>query len=661
MRKVSNGTGMMPNSRIRVDRNEIALKANPEPTEEPPMTSAGRTIKNQSASVKLRTLAFAAAAAVSVLALAELAFLATGEADAFPVWAMILAAGSVLTAVGLWIGLNRMGQRIDQLADAVETVIQGRYDIEVPRVRFPLLGPLADRIGALAQKLAATSRRDRRYLEINPVTDLPRRAVLKDRVEKDMAVTGAQGGLIHIEIVNRKQICARYGPSIAEPLLGAIARTLAAATPVGSIENNAFPPQSGEMVDALPLLGHAESAAFVVHLPGFSSADALERQATQILAAFAEPLAIGERRVSVEIAIGIARYTEDGGNFEEVANKAALAAAHAASPSSPDCMILYDKRLMAAISERDGLEQELRQAISDKQIDVCYQPKVHAADWSSAGVEALVRWNHPTRGMVDPCEFIPLAEASGLIVELGMFVISKATAQCAEWSRKGRLIGISVNVAAGQVARPDFAEKVLEIVSLNDCPPTLLTIEITETMAHTHNERFVEQLDRLRAAGLQLAIDDFGIGYSNLAHLAELQFDALKIDRSLVNGLETSSRMVEVCRAIVNLGKALGCKIVAEGVETPGQVAAASALGCDEVQGYYISAALNADEFIEWHERLHARNLANIVRDVFGEEYAPADSGAGRPGDPEPPEVGLLKLFSGISTEKPGPKKRASG
>lgn len=624
------------------------------------MTPAGRTIRNQSASVKLRTLAFAAAAAVSVLALAELPFLATGAAGAFPAWAAILAAGSVLTAAGLWIGLNRMGRRIDQLADAVDTVTQGRYDIEVPRVRFPLLTPLADRIRVLAQKLAATSRSERRHLEINPVTDLPRRAVLKARVEQDMAATGAQGGLIHVEIVNRKQICARYGPSIGEPLLGTIARNLTAATPVGSIENNASG-QFEEVADAQPLLGHAESAAFVLHLPGFSSTDALERQAMQILAAFAEPLSIGKRRVSVEIAIGIARYTEDGNSFDEVANKAALAAAHAASPSSPDCMILYDKRLMTAISERDGLEQELRQAIAEKQIEVCYQPKVHAADWSSAGVEALVRWNHPTRGMVNPCEFIPLAEATGLIVELGMYVISRAAAQCAEWSRKGRLIGVSVNVAAGQVARPDFAEKVLEIISLNDCPPTLVTIEITETMAHTHNERFVEQLDRLRTAGLQLAIDDFGIGYSNLAHLAELQFDALKIDRSLVKGLETSSRMVEVCRAIVNLGKALGCKVVAEGVETPGQVAAASALGCDEVQGYYISAALGADEFIEWHERLDARNLANIVRDMFGEDYAPVDPDAAQPGDPEPPEVGLLKLFSGNSTEKPGPKKQATG
>jgi EAL domain-containing protein (putative c-di-GMP-specific phosphodiesterase class I)/GGDEF domain-containing protein len=637
---------------------EMAQKADPGQTEEPSMTS-GRTSAKPNAVAPTRTLAFAAAA-VPLLVLADLPFLSTGAAGAWPAWAVMATGGTLLTMAGLWVGLRRMGRRIDQLGEAVDAVAEGRHDVEIPRLRFSLLRPLADRLSVMAERLAQAAAEDRRKLEIKSATGLPRRGAFKARVGAVIAMADSQGGLIHIDIVNLRELCERYGESFADLVLGMIARRMAAATPVGTIETNADRLHETK-ADCLAMLGHAEHARLLLHLPGFSSIDALERQATQILAAFAEPLKIGDRRIPIELAIGIARYPEDGDSFEDVANKTALAAKRAASPSSPDCMIVYDSRTTLDISTNDGLEHELRQAIAERQIEVCYQPKVHACDWSNAGVEALVRWRHPTRGLISPCDFIPVAEASGLIVELGMVVIATATAQCAEWSRHGRLIGISVNVAAGQVARPDFADRVLELVELNDCPPTLLTIEITETMAHTRNERFIEQLERLRAAGLKLAIDDFGVGYSNLAHLAELPFDALKIDRSLISGLETSSRTIEVCRAIVSLGKALGCRIVAEGVETAGQAAAACALGCDEIQGYYISSALAADEFVAWHEQLEACSLSRAVQDIFGADFAPEHAGGEDVFHPEPPELGMLKLFSHCAGEKPAPKKLASG
>lgn len=618
------------------------------------MTPAGRKTTKPNANAPLRALAFAAAA-VPVLILAELPFLSNGAAGALPAWALIATTGCLLTVAGLWIGLNRVGRRIDELGEVVEAVSQGRYDVEIPRARLPLLRPLSDRLAGLAESLARTPPPPGES-EILSVTGLPRRDSLKARVDDVMASETGRGGLVHIDVLNFGHLCERYGQAVGDPALAMIARRIAAATSIGSIAENADRLHEDNAA-GFPLLGHAEQTRFLLHLPDFFSVDALERHAAQILAAFAEPMQIAGRRIPVEIAIGIARYPEDGDNFDEIANKAALAALRAADPASPDSMIVYDSRAMLDISERDEMEQDLRQAIAEKQIEIWYQPKVHAADWSNAGAEALVRWRHPTRGPVNPCDFIPVAEACGLIVDLGMLVISAATAQCAEWSRRGRLVGISINVAAGQVARPDFADRVLELVELNDCPPTLLTIEITETMAHTQNNRFIQQLDRLRAAGLKLAIDDFGTGYSNLAHLAELHFDALKIDRSLVSGLETNSRTIEVCRAIVSLGKALGCKVVAEGVETAGQTAAASALGCDELQGFYVSGPLTADEFIAWYEQLDARNLARVVSNIFGADFDPMQ----HDGPDMPTGIGMLKLLSDFPGETPKPRKRASG
>ena len=609
------------------------------------MASASQTTTPKNKTAQKRALVFAAAA-VPVLALAELPLFIVAAPVAMPTWATLLLAGSALTTAGLWYALNRMSRRIDQLEEAVEAVIEGQEEIDIPRIGLPFLRPLAERISSLPGMIAETRLRERRRYEINPETQLPRRTFFKACVEKAIAAPSAQGCLIHIDIANLKILCERYGQTVADPVLARVAKRIAAATPIMTLDNNTASLRS-EHAAELPLLGHAEHAQFALHIPVYSSVEDIERRATEIISAFTEPVRVGDRQIPVEIALGVARYPDDGESFEDIANKAALAAMRAASPASPDCLIIYDSGIMQDIRNRDGLEQDLHEAIAEGTLQIVYQPKVHTSDWSNAGVEALVRWHHPTRGEVSPCDFIPIAEASGLIVDLGMFVMREAARQCAEWSRQGRLIGVSINVAAGQVARPDFAEKVLEIINLNDCPPTLVTIEITETMAHGNNNRFIEQLYRLRAAGLKLAIDDFGIGYSNLAHLAELDFDTLKIDRSLISNLETSSRTVEVCRAIVSLGKALGCKVVAEGVETPGQAATASGLGCDEIQGYYISAALNAADYLDWQDRTEATNLLRTVRDIFGEEFAP-DHNAERDRQ-HPTAESMIRMFSKVA------------
>ncbi|TDH34318.1 GGDEF domain-containing protein [Pseudohoeflea suaedae] len=610
------------------------------------MASACQTTTSPDKAPRKRALALAAAA-VPVLALAELPLLVVAAPAELPAWATLVLAGSALSIAGLWYAINRASHRIAQLEQAVEAVIEGQEEIDIPRIGLPPLRPLAERIARLPGMIAEARLRQRRRHEINPETELPRRAFFKNCVEQLITAPSAQGCLIHIDIANLKVLCERYGQTIAGPVLSRVAMRIAAATPIMTLGNNIANLRS-EQAARLPVLAHTAHTQFVLHVPDYSSIEDIERQTTQIISAFTEPVRVGDRQIPVEIALGVARYPDDGESFEDIANKAALAAMRAASPAFPDCLIIYDSGLMQDIKNRDGLEQDLHQAIADRSLQIVYQPKVHSSDWSNAGVEALVRWRHPTRGEVSPGDFIPIAEASGLIVDLGMFVMAEAARQCAEWSRQGRLIGVSINVAAGQVARPDFADKVLEIIELNDCPPTLVTIEITETMAHSNNNRFVEQLHRLRAAGLKLAIDDFGIGYSNLAHLAELDFDALKMDRSLISKLETSSRTVEVCRAIVNLGKALGCKVVAEGVETAGQAAAASKLGCDEIQGYYVSAELNAADYIDWQDRVEATSLIRTVRDIFGEGIVPKF--AHDELDPDRQSVeNMLRIFSKVA------------
>jgi EAL domain-containing protein (putative c-di-GMP-specific phosphodiesterase class I) len=267
------------------------------------------------------------------------------------------------------------------------------------------------------------------------------------------------------------------------------------------------------------------------------------------------------------------------------------------------------------------LESELRQALPRGELEVYYQPQVACADATALGAEALIRWNHPTRGLVSPAEFIPVAEETGLIVEIGTFVLRRVCMQAALWAGHGLHPRLSVNVSRAQFARQDFPALVLQLLAENGVEPSQLELEITESMVMEDPEKVADQMKPLRMAGVRFAMDDFGTGYSSLSVLTRLPFDALKIDRSFVRGLGAGQdERAVLVKTVLGMAHGLGLEVIAEGVETAEEHSFLRDARCDSAQGYLFARPVPAERFETWfivHRRHDARMLRERLREAL--------------------------------------------
>jgi EAL domain-containing protein (putative c-di-GMP-specific phosphodiesterase class I) len=250
--------------------------------------------------------------------------------------------------------------------------------------------------------------------------------------------------------------------------------------------------------------------------------------------------------------------------------------------------------------ERQSMEEDLRRAIERHEFTLHYQPIVNLKSESITGAEALLRWTHPTQGFVPPAAFIPVAENSGLILSIGAWVLREACRQAKAWADAGlRPIMISVNVSALQFRSEGFLDSLTAILKETGLRPESLILEVTESVLMERAKRGILTLRILREKGVQVAIDDFGTGYSSLSYLREFNVDSLKIDQSFVREIATTSNEKSIVSAIISMGRSLGLRVVAEGVETPEALAFLKAQDCDEAQGYYFSPAIPAAQFAE--------------------------------------------------------------
>jgi len=248
----------------------------------------------------------------------------------------------------------------------------------------------------------------------------------------------------------------------------------------------------------------------------------------------------------------------------------------------------------------------LREALASGAIGVAYQPKVEASSGVVTGVEALARWTHPALGSISPDEFIPLAEASGLMGPLTATILRQGLTACRGWQRRAGRVGVAVNVSADTVLDPSFVTELAAILTSVDVPPDLLTLELTEGVVVHDAELAVVRMEELRALGVKLSVDDFGTGYSSLTYLKGLPVDEVKIDKGFVDGLASDPADRAVVRAVVDIAHTLGLKVVAEGVEQEDQLGILRALGVDEVQGYLYSRPMPALEVGAWLRRRDA-------------------------------------------------------
>jgi diguanylate cyclase (GGDEF)-like protein/PAS domain S-box-containing protein len=339
-------------------------------------------------------------------------------------------------------------------------------------------------------------------------------------------------------------------------------------------------------------IGGDRFAVVVPNLPEPSMARWVEEW---IVDSFAEPLTVDDIELRTTVKIGIALYPADADTAEVLFVNAEAALKRAKDGASP--YLFYSPEMNARIAQRLHMESRLRKAVASKEFTLHYQAKVDIATRSIKGLEALIRWQDPDYGSVSPLEFVPLLEESGMIVEVGRWVIEQAVADIAVWrARNLRVPRVAVNVSEVQLRQPNFVATVLAALGPPEDHATGVDIEVTESMLAQNTAANVQKLLQLREAGVQVFMDDFGTGYSGLSQIAHLPLDALKIDRAFISGMSGSAEHMAIVSAIINLARALGIGVVAEGVETEEQARKLKSLGCDEAQGYLFGRPMPASE-----------------------------------------------------------------
>ena len=422
----------------------------------------------------------------------------------------------------------------------------------------------------------------RRMALQDPLTGLPNRAHLIERIDAALSRARTAGTLVALLMVDLDQfkvINDSLGHQTGDSLLIAVPPRLRAA--IGAH-------------DCIARLGGDEFAVLVEDLT--SEADALaaaKRLGDAWLHSF--PLGVDEVYVtgSVGVAVAGARDASSSTLLRE-----ADAAMYRAKEQGRGRFELFDEVMRARALDRLRLESDLRRALENDELDLAYQPIFDMDSGRPVAVEALLRWRHPTRGPVSPAEFVPVAEDSGLIVPIGRWVLQRATTQVAAWRRRLPAdvpLRLCVNLSARHVARPEVVADVALALRTSGLPAECLALEITESVLMEEGETAQAALGDLRALGVALYLDDFGTGYSSLGYLRRFPLDALKIDRSFVEGITESTEARELIGAIIAMARGLGLLVVAEGVETAAQLAELKQLGCPRAQGYHLAPPLPAE------------------------------------------------------------------
>lgn len=434
---------------------------------------------------------------------------------------------------------------------------------------------------------AAMERKDRqldRAVHYDELTNLPNRLLFLDRLDHEIARAHRDHimmAVLSIDLDRFKQINDSFGPPVGDQLLQVVAKRLIS------------------QVRACDTVARIADDEFCIVLTEVKTTHAAGEVAQKLMNSFAhKAISIDDNEFFVTFSIGISIYPADGQDTATLL-KNADAAMHQAKDEGRNNFQYYTEKMNTTALQRLKLETELRRALEREEFLLYYQPKVDMDSRKIVGVEALLRWKNPERGLVAPGEFIPLLEDTGLILPVGEWVLRAACKQAHTWLAAGiQNVHIAVNLSALQFKQPDFAGLVLGILEEYGLDPALgaIELELTESLLMDDAESAVETLTRLHASGIQFSIDDFGTGYSSLAYLKRFPISSLKIDRSFVNDLSRSKEDETIVAAIIALGHSLGLKVVAEGVETETQRDQLHKNGCDEMQGFLFSRPIPATE-----------------------------------------------------------------
>jgi diguanylate cyclase (GGDEF)-like protein/PAS domain S-box-containing protein len=412
----------------------------------------------------------------------------------------------------------------------------------------------------------------------DPLTGLANRALFVDRVKHALERAyreTSRVAVLFFDLDDFKNINDSLGHNSGDELLVAVADRLTECLRPG---------------DTFARLGGDEFAIFLEDT-SLSSATSV---AYRLIEALSEPFMVGTREVMVHATVGIEFADASTTKSDELLRNADVAM-YVAKSKGKARYELFDPSMHTAALRRLEMKGELKQAIDNDEFVLHYQPIVSLSEGALLGIEALVRWQHKSRGLIPPVEFIPLAEESGLIVPLGRWVLREACRQANAWPITDPEISLSVNVSPKQFQHPGLVEDVANALWDSNVDPSILTIEITESVLIHDTDVAIEKLGRLKDFGVRIAVDDFGTGYSSLGYLKRFPIDILKIDKSFIDGVGNSSEEAAIAHAIIKLGGSLGLEVVAEGIEEPEQVDALQSLRCERGKGFFFSKPVDAE------------------------------------------------------------------
>ena len=411
----------------------------------------------------------------------------------------------------------------------------------------------------------------------DPLTELPNRRLLMDRLKQALANSARNGthvAVMFLDLDHFKQLNDTLGHDMGDILLQEVARRLKASV---------------REVDSVARLGGDEFVVLMEAMSADSHEAAMQAEAValKVLAALGQPYALGDNNHSSTPSIGIVVSLAHEHSVDDLLKKADVAM-YQAKTAGRNTIRFFDPLTQAAIDAQAELEQDLRRGLDEDEFVLYYQPQV-TGNGVTFGNEALVRWKHHSRGMVPPAEFIPLAETSGFILTLGQWVLETACAQLVVWSAHPSTARwtLSVNVSASQFAQPDFVNQVLLALEKTGANPHRLKLELTESMLVNDVNDIIEKMHTIKRSGVGFSLEDFGTGYSSLSYLKRLPLDQVKVDQSFVRDVLTDPSDAVIARTVVALGHSLGLTVIAEGVETAAQAEFLASIGCDAFQGYY--------------------------------------------------------------------------
>jgi diguanylate cyclase (GGDEF)-like protein len=425
----------------------------------------------------------------------------------------------------------------------------------------------------------------------DPVTSLPNRLHFRSEADKLMSevLDDAHSAMLFVDLDRFKMVNDSLGHARGDQLLIMVANRLRVVVNAefnGSARNR-------------PLLARLAGDEFTIFFPEIESVVEIERVARRIVLAISEPFELCSHSVDIGASIGVA-LSPDHGTSIEALMRAADIAMYRAKSSGGGQHWLFDAELAADHQQRIETEKALSDAVQRGEFVLAFQPQMSLVTGEVAGAEALLRWNHPRDGLRPPASFIPVAERTGLIAEIGEWVVGELASTLANWHRDGFEGRIAFNISPRQVERPDFFLRLRQMFAEAGVPLSMIELEFTESAAMEVSAGVLEEIAALRADGARIAIDDFGTGYSNLARLRSMPLDRVKLDPSLIAEIDTSEKARVIVQAVIHLIKGVECEVVAEAVETVAQADILRAMGCDTVQGFIFAEPMFEQDFLAW-------------------------------------------------------------